>query len=79
MEPGRRSGTTPAAEPVGVHPCNLDTISTESPSTGASLVGLADCPLIVSHPRPPLPPIDVRCTDLDWAAHAEAQAIEQRR
>ena len=37
-----RSGI-PAPERRGLRPRNLDTISTESPSTVASLVGLADC------------------------------------
>lgn len=49
-------------------PRNLDTISTESPSTGASLVGLADCLPTVTRPYPELPPIDVRRAYLAWCA-----------
>ncbi len=58
----------PAPERRGLRPRNLDTISTESPSTVASLVGLADCAPAVSLPFPDLPPIDVRRAYLAWCA-----------
>lgn len=63
-----RSGISPAPERGSPHPRNLDTISTESPSTVASLVGLADCQPAVSPSYPDLPPIDVRHAYLAWCA-----------
>ncbi|WP_286073656.1 hypothetical protein [Stenotrophomonas sp. 59] len=63
-----RSGITPAPERRGLRPRNLDTISTESPSTVASLVGLADCQPAVSLSCPDLPPIDVRRAYFAWCA-----------